>query len=284
MPDSSFSDLPGQPPASLFSALRRILTPIVRILLARGISFPMLAQILKSVYVDVAEREFSITGQPQTDSRISLLTGIHRKDVKRLRGEAKNAFSAPATVSLGAHLVALWTSRKPYVDNRGHPLPLPRLASEGGAQSFEGLVESASKDIRSKVVLEEWLRLGVISIDESDRVRLHTDAFIPGKGFDEKAYFFGQNCHDHLASAVSNLLGERSPLLDRSVFHDGLTKTSVAELARLSEKLGMAAIHAVNRKALELKEKDEAHADASHRMNFGIYFYEERTTDTEGTP
>ena len=69
----------------LLATTQRTLWPLVKLLLHRGIGYPLLAEALKSVFVGVAESEFPLAGKAETDSRISLLTGIHRRDVKRLR-------------------------------------------------------------------------------------------------------------------------------------------------------------------------------------------------------
>ena len=263
----------GTPPPSLVTGQRRVLRPLIRLLLASGVTYPFLANLLKSVYVEVAERDFRIQGKRQSDSRINLLTGVHRKDVKRLRGEGYGDYTAPGTVSLGAQLVARWTGVAEYQDQRGRPLPLARLASDGGDLSFERLVESVNKDIRSRVVLDEWVRLGVARVDNEDRVCLNVDAFVPEKGYDEKAYYFGRNVGDHLAAAAHNLGGGQPPFLERSVYYDGLSTESVRDLAALAERLGMEALQAVNRRAIELQSRDAASGDATRRINFGVYYF-----------
>jgi hypothetical protein len=270
---------PGAPPPPLISALRRLLRPLVRLLLANGVTYPFLANLLKSVFVEVAERDFRLEGRRQTDSRINLLTGVHRKDVRRLRQQQATAEPVPPAVSLGAQLVARWTAMPPYLDEQGQPRPLPRLTSEGGDVSFEALVESVNKDIRSRVVLDEWLRLGIAQLDDDDRVRLNVAAFVPERGFDEKAYYLGRNVHDHLAAAAHNLAGERPPFLERSVYYDGLTTASAAALAELARELGMQSLQAVNRRALELQERDRQDPAAKRRMNFGIYYYSADETE-----
>ena len=132
---------------------------------------------------------------------------------------------------------------------------------------------SVSKDIRARAVLDEWLRLGVARVDEQDRVVLVVEAFVPESGFDEKSYFLGRNVHDHLAAAVHNLSGEGPPLLERSVYYAKLSPESVDELAALGERVGMEALQAVNRRALELQERDASRADSNERMNLGVYFF-----------
>lgn len=258
------------------AALRKLLRPLVRLLLARGITYSALIELLKSTYVDVASEEFRLEGRPQTDSRISLLTGVHRKDVRRLRGEPPTPEVRSYASSLGGQLVARWTGVADYLDEHGRPRPLPRLISEGGAQSFEALVQSVSKDIRSRAVLDEWLRMGVARLDDQGRVELNADAFIPQRDFDEKAYYFGQNLHDHMAAGAHNLLGGDPPFLERCVYYDGLSTASIDELARLSSELGMEALRTVNRRALELQQQNRQSDVPGFRMNFGIYYYSGR--------
>lgn len=262
--------------SALVAALRLLLRPLAKVMLAHGITFPFVSELLKSVFVEVANKEFQLGNRPQTDSRISLLTGVHRKDVKRLRGNTYGDESAPSAISLGATLVARWVGSPEYLDEQGNPRPLPRLASHGETRSFEGLIASVSKDIRSRVVLDEWLRLGIAHIDEQDCVRLHTDAFIPKKGFDEKAYYFGTNMHDHLAACAHNLAGNEPPFLERNVYYDHLDAAAVQELTALSKELGMQALKKINRRAMELQQQNNGQPGANERMNFGVYFFSDR--------
>lgn len=270
------SERSATPAAVVQRALTHVLRPLVRLMLAQGITYPALSEVLKGLYVDVAEREFTISGKAQTDSRISLLSGVHRKDVKRLRdAPPAEGDGAMESVSLGSQIVAAWAASPDFTDKRKHPLPLPRLArgAPDGA-SFETLVESVSKDIRPRAVLDEWLRLGIVHIDENDRVCLNQGAFIPEKGFDEKAFYLGHNLHDHAAAAVQNMIGGAPAFLERSVQYDALSASSVSELAALSEKAGMEAVFAVNRQAMKLERRDKQPTPGK-RMTFGIYFYAE---------
>ncbi|MBP6354441.1 MAG: hypothetical protein KA318_01970 [Nitrosomonas sp.] len=261
---------------TLVSALRRVLRPFIKLMLAKGITFPYLSEVLKDIFVEVAEKEFKIGNKPSTDSHLSLLTGIHRKDIKRLRQCAhSNTETIPHAVSLGARLVSLWTSDARYLDENNQPKPLPRFTKKGGDISFEGLVASVSCDIRSRVVLDEWLRLGIARFDEDNCVCLNTAAFIPANGFDEKVYYFGHNLHDHAAAATNNLLGVSQPFLERSVYYDKLSAESVKLLAERSELLGMESLLAINKEAIELEKNDVLQSGPHHRMTFGIYYFSE---------
>lgn len=262
---------------ALVAAIRRVLRPLIKLMLAKGITFPYLFETLKDIFVEVAEKEFKINGKPSTDSHLSLLTGIHRKDIRRLRQSVRsNIEIVPHVVSLGARLVSVWTSDPRYLDENNLPKPLPRFAKQGGKISFEGLVAGVSSDIRSRVVLDEWTRLGVVHFDPEKRVCLNIAAFVPAHGFDEKIFYFGHNLHDHAAAATSNLLGENQPFLERSVYYDGLSAGSIRYLVEKSEFHGMESLLSINKEALELEKKDVLDDNAQHyRMTFGIYFYSE---------
>jgi len=278
--DTAPTTMPGNAPPALVAAVRRLLRPLVRLLLNHQFTYPMLIRLLKGVYVEVAE-EYRVPGKEQTDSRVSLLTGVHRKDVKRLRQDEQARHRAPTTVTLGAQLVALWTTDRKYLDAKGRPRPLPRLARDGDSSSFEQLVASVNTDIRPRVVLDEWLRLGVAHVDAQNRVNLVVDAFVPEKGFDEKAFYLGQNVHDHLAACAHNLTGGAPTMLERSVFSDALSERSVNNLAQLAREQGMQTLHAISRRAIEFEQQDASKKAPRHRINVGVYFFTEPVREDE---
>lgn len=255
-------------------ALKRVLRPFVKLMLANDLGYTFAIDLLKGLFVDVAQNDFRIDGKRQTDARISLITGVHRKDVKRLRTYQPDVTEVvPDNVSLGSQLIALWNAEQKYLDEDGLPKPLPRFVADNAAISFEDLVRSVSKDIHPRAVLDEWLRLGIATLDDQNRVCLTTDAFIPEKGFSEKIFYFGNNLHDHAQATVSNVLGQHQPFLERCVHYEGLTQSSIDELAELAEKNGMKALREVNHLANESFEKDAQLPRNHMRMTFGLYFY-----------
>lgn len=269
MPDGNGVD----PQSAIARAIKQVLRPLVKLMLAKNITYPFVAELLKQVMVEVAHNEFRLQGKAQTDSRISLLTGVHRKDVKRLR-EAPNVDRdlEPSSVTLGAELVATWTTSAPFATRSGHPKKLARLASAGGESSFEALVASVSTDIRSRAVLDEWLRLGIVHL-ENDHVVLNTEAFVPEQGAEEKAFYFGHNLHDHAAAATHNVLGGQPPFFERSVHYNALSQSSIDTLAKLGADTGTQTLKALNRRAMELERKDAKTTEPKHRFTLGIYFF-----------
>lgn len=263
--------------AALHAALRRVLLPLVRLMLARGVNYNVIAEMLKRLFVEVADKEFRLDTKRQTDSRVSLLTGVHRKDVKRLRrGPIEAIKKAAPEISLGAQIIAAWNANPAYVDEEGVPKPLARFAQDGGELSFEALVRSISTDIHPRAVLDEWLRRGIAEINERNEVSLKAEAFIPEEGYAEKMFYLGHDLHDHAAATVNNVLGSSAPMLERCVHYDGLDAEAVAKLKDFATRQGMRALRAVNTRAAEALAATREQAPANPaRLTFGVYFYDE---------
>jgi Family of unknown function (DUF6502) len=124
------SNTTEQTQLSLHKILRKVLRPLVRLMLSQGINYTMILEDLKHVFVSVARDEFKIDGKTPTNSRITLLTGVHRKDVQRIISEGADGSQLPQ--SIGSQIIGLWLGNKQYLDKMGQPLPLPRLSGKKG--------------------------------------------------------------------------------------------------------------------------------------------------------
>lgn len=251
--------------------MARLLRPLVRLLVRAGVTFPALCDLLRELYVNVAEHDFALPGKEQTDSRVSLLTGIHRKEVRRLRGAGAPVSTVPATVSRTSRVIARWLADPAFADGAGRPLALPRTA-ETGQPSFEALVASVTRDVRPRAVLDEWLDRGLVREDAEGRLTLAEAAFVPAAGSDQQLYYFGRNLHDHVAAAVENVLAPEPRFLERAVHYDGLSPALARRLEARARELAMEALQTANREA-HAACSDDAGGDA--RWNFGVYIYAE---------
>jgi len=270
---------------ALKSALLSILRPLVRYIIGRGWPYPALIEILKGMYVSEAEAHYAHSAAVVTDSRISLLTGIHRKDVKRLRRELHGRSYTPALrrgAGLAARVVAAWLSTPRYLDMRGRPKILP-LADVASRPSFESLVREARADMRANVILDELLRVGVAEMAGNDKkVRLLRNAYISDLPRDKVAYL-GDNLGDHLQSALHNITGGGSPFIERAVYYELIEPEALdklrPELFHLSEQF----LEAVNRKVMPLNVRAIRRSEArGRRMRLGVFYYEDDSRTGNG--
>ncbi len=260
--------------ARLQVPLARLLRPLVRLFVRCGITFPALCNLLRELYINVAEYDFALPGKPQTDSRVSLLTGIHRKEVARLRGAGAPVSAVPTSISRTSRIMARWLSAPEFCHTDGQPLRLARIGEGGKGKppSFETLVESVTRDVRPRAVLDEWLDRGLVVVDAEDRVVLTEAAFVPAGGSDQQLYYFGRNLHDHVAAAVANVLGEQPRFMERAVHYDGLSQQVALKLEARSREFAMDALKSANREANLACESDEG---GNWRWNFGVYVFRE---------
>ncbi|MFN9103251.1 MAG: DUF6502 family protein [Betaproteobacteria bacterium] len=272
---------PTPAPTLVLDRVLALLGPLVRLLLRHGVTYPVFAAALKRVFLREAQAELAGRGMADTDSAVSLLSGVHRRDVRTLtRGEAAEPASAPPpTLGLAAQVVARWLHDPVFQHPDGRLRVLPREGPGG----FGALVAGVSRDVRPKAVLEELLRLGVVD-ETDDGLALSRSGFAPRAGFDEALWLSAQNLHDHAAAAVANLSGPRTRpggFLEQAVVVDEITAESAERLHDVSVEAWRRAFALVMAEAQARFDADAAAAPPEarrHRARFGVYFHSEQET------
>jgi hypothetical protein len=253
--------------------------PLVRLMMLSGVTFPLLAEAIRQLFVEIAAEDVLTNPKTRTDSRISLLTGVHRKEIRRLRQMPPADNATPGGVTLVSQIVTRWTGTARFVDPDGRPRILPRSSNEklDSNPSFDELVESVTTDVRPRAVLDELLDHGIVFLDATERVRLNSEAFIPRPGREEQLFYFARNLHDHIAAAVANIsAATTAPFLDRSVHYDRLTPEQVAQLREYARTAAIGILLDVNRHAIELTAANpDPDPKEPGRINFGIYLFDE---------
>jgi|TARA_B110000090_G_scaffold199823_1_gene240142 hypothetical protein len=248
-------------------AIERILRPLVRSLIAQGIILPMLHRMLKRIYVNAAQ-DYQLQNKSMTDSRISLLTGVHRKDLKFLR-ESSVTKDHKSNTPVGARVLAEWTGNRAYLDKDGSTAALAKL----GPGSFTDLVETVNTDIRPRTLLDDWLSKEVVYLDESDRVCLNRDSLMLSHKKSELIDFFGTNLSDHIATATHNLEHPNQRVLERATYYSDLRPESVETIRVYAQSKAMETLVEINKIAHALAQEDQGKYGANQRFKFGTYFY-----------
>lgn len=255
----------------LGQVLPALLRPIVRLLIARGVTFPSLQKLLKRLYVESVDEDFRIGSEPPTDSRVSLLTGVHRKDVREIRSGAPTTDTARQSTTLLATVVGRWLADPDMVDSQGAPRPLPRQAESGA--SFTDLVRSVSRDLRPRTVLDELIRLRLVTETQDGMLTLRPDATVGPADPEDKLVFFADNLGDHLTAAAANLDRAAPPYLERAVFYNRLTPESIAEIETEARILAQEVLVRVNALAAERQAMEASDPEARERFRLGVFFF-----------
>ncbi len=271
-----------------------LMAPVATWLLRHGAAYPAFAEAMKAVFLEAARGELegaqAATNPSITQSALSMLSGVHRKDVRAL-SELKPPAAATARVSLPSQVFTRWLTEKRYRNVDGTPRTLTRTAPAQAAKSsrklsFEGLCRELSNDVHPRAVLDELLRLGQVVLD-GDHVSVAAQAFIPAAKLDAMNALFAANTADHVAAAVSNITGNAPKFLEQSIFADGLTAQSVDVLHAAARQAWAHAFSDVVAQARERVELDAPLDDqglAPMRMRFGVYFYNEAVENAVPVP
>lgn len=250
-----------------------LLGPMARWLLRSGVSYGAFAGMLKTVFVDAARAELERGGKAPTHSALSVLSGVHRKDVRAIAEAPRDpAALPPRGVPLASQVYTRWLTARRYRDRDGHPRALPR---SGPGVTFEALAREVSVDVHPRTVMDELLRLGLVTL-EGDLLIPVSLSFLPSRRLDELTSLFAANAADHMAAAVNNLTTDAPRYLEQSVFADGLGAASVDDLHELAREAWQQAFETMVKEARKRVAADDGVPPGEqHRMRFGVYFYGE---------
>lgn len=167
----------GHDKSTVQQIIRMMLRPVASLVLNCGMTWKEFADLSKSTFVERATEEFGIRGRPTNVSRVSILTGISRKEVKRQRDLLSGQTPAARGKTTDAtRVLSAWHNEKSYTDGQGVPLV---LAQSGPVPSFESLCAKYGGDIPATTMLKELLNTGAIERTEDDRLKVILRYFLP---------------------------------------------------------------------------------------------------------
>jgi Family of unknown function (DUF6502) len=265
----------------LLDTAARVLSPLVRLLIARGVTFQMASELLKRVYVKAAQKHFVGKDDEATGTQLSLLTGLNRKEIRRLTADEAEEKQAIPMASYAGAVYAVWTTERRWRDRDGAPKPLPRRTS-GRHVSFDDLVRSVTTDHRPSAVLEELTRLGLIEHDKEGRVILKPDSYFSTGDFEDRLHAFGESTSDHLNAAIANVVTEKPNFfLDRFLYSDNLSQDAAEALHQRAREHWQLVQDDTVKHAIAAEERDiQQGVSTKTRIRMGMYFYSE-TNDNE---
>jgi Family of unknown function (DUF6502) len=262
-------------------AIQQILQPLAQLMVGHSVQLGTIVEMLKKALVDAAIRSVPVLAGDTTDSRIAILTGVHRKDVHRLRQEPASLATSPdyaPMMSVGVQVVTRWISEQRYLTTHNKARSLARTPrhAQPGEPDFSSLVAEISSDVGAKAVLDELMRLGIVEAETDTHVRLHNNAFVPQNALREQFHFLASHVSDHLATAVHNLKPDRqnSAMLEQSAFAENLSADDAAELERAARHLWTQAQQQFLQKAAVAEKRSSQKAQATQRVRMGVYFHQ----------
>jgi hypothetical protein len=269
---------------ALSAATLRLLRPLARILLRNNVSHRTFAELAKLAYVEVANKEFGITGKQQTTSRIAILTGLTRKEVQRLLKQPPDTKSVvEEEYHRASRVITGWVRDPDFGDGKGHPHP---LRMEGKRASFSELVKRYSGDIPVRAMLDELLRVGAVKQLKDGRICLLSRGYIPQKGPVEKLQALGTDTADLISTIDHNVYQKPSkPRFQRKVMYDNVPVEAAKEFQVLAAAQGQELLETLDR-WLSHRDRDvnpSSKGTGRVRVGLGVYQFEEDLDSKPGS-
>jgi len=249
-------------------ALRKILMTLIRTLLRNGMSYGEFDQIARKCYVDVAYRDFAPAGKKQTVSNVAILTGLNRKEVKKL---ADLDLEQPSTDNRQYNRVVRvlggWINDPRYLRKDG----IPRDLDYDGRDSFSDLVKRYSGDMPVAAMHKVLLASANIRFSNDGRVRLMSHAYLPSNDPVEKLAILGNDTSQLVDTIDYNLTAAEAALrFQRKASNARVALDSIPEIKQFLKRKGQAFLEEIDL-YLSQHETDD---DSTVELSVSVYYHE----------
>ncbi len=262
-------------------ALRMMLKPLVKLLISQGVSHGDFSEAAKDVYVEVAIRHFDKAAKVN-QSRIAILTGLTRKEVKNVIDRAMRSEPHGKNFSRPSRVLAGWHSDPLFLGPYGVPLEIPYESPvDGGIPSFVDLVRTYSGDMAPRPMLKELMRIGAVVESENGTFKVLRRDFIPEALSAELVERLGEVTHNFFSTAARNIekKGPDGGLFERIVFaENGVTDQAVGLFDAFVKHRGQEFLEELDN-WLVAREKEEKGVARTIQTGFGMYHYIEEPDD-----
>lgn len=256
--------------------LGMVLEPVIRLMLRMGVSWKEFSELSKAKFVAIATSDYGIRGRPTNASRVAILTGIDRRDVRKLR-LAGDQPHPRGYQSRASQLLSAWHHEADFLDPDGRPAALP---IEGDGQTFAELMRRHAPALPMVAMIKELKGAGALEELPDGRVRPLMRTYVPVGLSAERLRLW--------ASAISDLAGTiehnysrdaaEPAWFERRALSLSIDRDALPEFRQLLETEGQALLERID-DWLSAHEVPEADSDAGAiRLGVGIYHIQDRTT------
>ena len=256
-----------------------VMRPIVRILLRYGVGYREFLEVTKTAYVDIASSDFGIRGRPTNISRIAVMTGLTRKEVRRLRDKISYGTDkiSVKTTPL-ADVLHHWHAQDEFTTSSGHPKTLPFA---GDSSSFSSLVRQFGGDIPAGAMRTEMKRVGAVAENDDGTLTLQDRSFRASEDHDKLIMTLIHAVYPVLSNTVHNTDPDRSDeTWANRVIHSKLVrKEEGGRLRRISKDRIVDFAESMDDIFMayeSIQSNDDSSEDENGALAVGVFYFEER--------
>lgn len=267
----------------VLNAFLLVMRPIVRILLRYGIGYREFAEVTKAAFVDIASADFGLRGRPTNISRVSVMTGLTRKEVRRVRDMlalGENFVSIKTTPF--ADVLHHWHAQPEFTDDAGHP---KKLQFSGGEGSFSDLVKRFGGDIPAGAMRTEMKRVGVVREDDSHRLTVTSRSFTSENDHEALLTILVHSIYPLLSNAAYNTDPDRTDATwaNRVAHTTSLRANDTKQLRRIAKDRIFDFVDSIDDLFIAYESLQDGHKDEqkNNAVAVGVFYFEERDKDAD---
>jgi hypothetical protein len=265
----------------LLETYRRVLRPLVRILVRAGVRYDEFLELIRRIYVESAVRDGLGDGVPLTRARVSITTGVARRDVDRFIDKEDDI--PPLGKSLTRSLMEVlheWHTNPQFVGPYGIPLELELGTAKG--RSFQELVHFVNPGLNAKVALEELVRLRAVVRSGGTHIRTISRVLKPVEEMSPAQLEVFGNALTRLADTVQFNMDARNAekRLEQSVISDhGLPKEVVPIFEKYVRERVMELLIEIDNWLSPYSTKESPHSEPDERIGIAVFQFVDRPPD-----
>jgi len=269
----------------ILEAISAVLKQFARVLLTFGIDYRDFAEIAKSAFVHVASEDYGLRGRPTNISRVAVMTGLTRKEVRRLRKKASEKEELANTRRTPMNDVLYrWHNDADFCMESGRPR---RLSFDEGSNSFTDLARKVIGDVPPGAVRTELIRVGAIAADEKGRLCAIKDSQSSSQELNELAEGFENILHPAAITLAHNFGYPGS----NDVWPTGVAvamKVSDSDVDRLRQICSKRSAKFVGTfedlfAAHEVFTEDAPNDDAQRAVGISVLYFEDASMDVQSS-
>jgi len=262
---------------TLLASYRVLMGPLVRILLRQGISFAEFSEVAKAVYVEVALKDFKVSGRKATRTRIAVMTGLTRKEVKRVIDEAiKERFELKTSFNRLTRVLVGWHTDPDFTGPYGMPLELQYETANPGEPTFSELVKRHSGDMSPRSIVDELIRVSAVRETDAGWYRVLRRDYIPeaqGVHNFERAGGVIRNFVNTIDFNMTKSAPGKGRFERQAVADDGIRKQDIAQFDQYLRERCQALLEEIDNWLTKLPKPDPTKGDEVVRTGVGVYHY-----------
>ena len=268
--------------SQVLDAFLVVLRPVIRILLRYGVGYREFQEVVKTAYVDVASSDFGIRGRPTNISRVAVMTGLTRKEVRRLRdkislGEMVKVKSTPLE-----DVLHHWHAEAEFTTTSGQPRTLPFSGDSG---SFTSLVRRFGGDIPAGAMRTEMKRVGAVEELNDGSLTVTDRTFRPADNHETLITTLVHSVYP----VISNLAHNTNPDRKSDTWAHRVAHTKLLDISKNTQLRRIARDRIIEFAesmddmfiAFESALDSDEPSDNSAPIAVGVYYFEEADSDAK---